>query len=160
MAPDSRDTDKLANEIDRTIDVLVEHIDHVAGRAATISRRGIDGTVIQTVWVEPLNPRAREIDIIGEQFLIVQIGTIGGRWELGYESTDVDFAKELIDAAVAGRIVETVGVECSRVEVAFADGSRHHESGFTARAARPLLWPFTRRRPKQGPEVRYEPYGT
>lgn len=56
--------------------------------------------------VEPVNPRARRINIIAEQFFIVTVGDDGGRWELSYSDEDIRLARRIIAATVAGRVEE------------------------------------------------------
>ncbi|MFS0735307.1 hypothetical protein ABC304_07730 [Microbacterium sp. 1P10UB] len=148
----------LAEEIEKTLSRLENHVRAAAGDYAVLHRQHLPSTAIDVVRVVPKNPRARRIEIIGEQFLVIQIGEHGGRWELGYETTDVEFAEQLIDAAIAGRVTETFGVGFSRVVVVLSDGSSDSDTAIGVLVS-PIAWNTTRRRIR-GPRVRYEPYDT
>jgi hypothetical protein len=149
-------SDDYEVEIDRVITELHEYIKHVVGKTARVQRDRIGGTIIHTLDVDPVNPQARDIDVVGEQFLIVQIGEEGGRFELDYTSSDVDLAKRIIDATVAGRVTETFGLGFTTVVVTLDDGSGLTETGIGLPIF-PVLWPTVRRR-FRGPRVRYAPY--
>ena len=68
------------------------------------------------------------LDIAGNQ-LQINAGYIGGVWELDREHSDVDFLESIIEAVIAGRVVETFGHRRSRVEVTLADGRVEQETG-------------------------------
>ncbi|MDG4763168.1 hypothetical protein O7632_03450 [Solwaraspora sp. WMMD406] len=56
--------------------------------------------------------------------VIVQVGTYGGRWELGGGEQDLAFLEDLVRSVVAGRVVEVFGVRRSRVVVVLTDGTK------------------------------------
>ena len=143
-------------DLQRTLDRLESFARTLAGSSAVISRDDLNGGRILTLHVEPSNPRARAIAVVCEQFLIVQIGTNGGRWELGYGDDDIVIAQNLIKAAIAGRVSERFAAGRSRVDVTFEDGTTVSETGVTSWEA-----PFFRRRGRTSwdREVHYEPYG-
>ena len=95
------------------------------------------------------------IDIAAEQFLLAQIGDVGGRFELGYEAEDLDHAKRLIDAAVNGRVTQRNAVGRSIVTVAHEDGTTESETGITGCASLVVPQPGWR---VWGRVTQYEPY--
>lgn len=105
--------------------------------------------------VEPVNPRARHINVISEQFFIVTVGDDGGRWELGYSEDDVTLARRIIAAGVAGRVEECFAFGRSRVTVTFEDGETAHETGYSGCASLFVPQPGWTR---WGQRKQYEPY--
>ena len=114
-----------------------------------------DGLVL-VFHLVPRNPRAVSVSVVCEQFLVVGIGTIGGRWAIGYVEEDVSLAQRLIEAAIAGRVMEHFAPSRSRVDVAFPDGTTASKTGvrgyeLPSRGRRvSTTWDRT---------VQYEPYG-
>lgn len=86
--------------------------------------------------------------------IVVQIGSFGGRWELGGGEEDLAFLEDLVRSVVAGRVVEVFGVSRSRVVVVLADGTEETETGYEGPVGcLPMpLWPRWSRR------VHYLPY--
>ena len=65
-------------------------------------------------------------------FLLVQAGHQGGRWELGRDEDDLSFMADLVRSVIAGRVVEVFGPSRSRVEVTLSDGTTTVEIGAQA----------------------------
>jgi hypothetical protein len=108
-----------------------------------------------TVRVTPHRTGARPIEWIdfGDE-IIVQVGDIGGRWELSAEAADLAFMQDLVMSVVAGRVSEVFAYRRSRVSVTLRDGSAEAETGYDGlTACLPLpLWPRWSR------TTRYLPY--
>ena len=138
----------------RAVDDLAEFARDLAGESARVERGDV-GPGLPTLWIEPVNPRARSVSIIGEQWLVVQLGEEGGRWELDYDDADLSLAKRLIEAAHAGRIVERVAFARSRVTVTFEDGESDSETGYVGCFSGLLPLPGWTR---WGREIHFEPY--
>jgi hypothetical protein len=122
------------------------------GAAETeISRTGF-GLMVR---VTPHRAGARAIEWIdfGDE-IIVQVGDIGGRWELAAEAADLAFMQDLVMSVVAGRVAEVFAYRRSRVTVTLRDGSAEVETGYEGMAAclRFPLWPRWSR------TTRYLPY--
>ncbi|PRY69348.1 hypothetical protein B0I08_10220 [Glaciihabitans tibetensis] len=127
-----------------------------AGADADISLEEYNEGRILGLFLTPHNSRARGVGVLCEQFLVIEIGVIGGRWELGYDREDVLLAKRLIDAVIAGRVVEYFAPRRSRVDVTFLDGTTASETGSHGFG----LPTFRRRASKHWDRtVHYEPYG-
>ena len=139
----------------RVLDELETYARECAGESASYSRRDFAGTWITEVIVSPRNERAREISIVAEQFLVITVGTKGGRFELGYDEDDVSMAKRVIQSVIAGRVVETIAPGRSRAVVTFEDGTTTQETGYEGWFSLPLILPFW---PKWGRRVTYPPY--
>ena len=137
------------------IDVLEEYVRSLAGEHADYVRGSFYDGRIRTLFVQPKNPKARGISVIGEQSLIVEIGNVGGRWELDYTVADVDLVRKLIDAAVAGRVTEVTAPARSKVTVTFPDGSTDSETGYDGCLT--ILIPLPGWT-KLGRKIVYEPY--
>jgi hypothetical protein len=138
----------------KVFDELVAYTRELVGDAGTFDL-GYPIESIGVLQVTPLNPLACPINIISEQFLIVTIGSIGGRWELDYSEADQETARHIVEAAVAGRVTETRALARSRVTATLADGRTIHETGYDG--CLPLLVPqpgWTR----WAPRTNSEPY--
>lgn len=111
------------------------------GAAQTEIKRTAAGL---TVRITPHRTGARAIDWadFGDE-IIVQVGDIGGRWELGAEAADLAFMHDLIMSVVAGRVSEVFAYRRSRVTVTLRNGSTEVETGYDGlTACLPLpLWP-------------------
>ena len=138
----------------RAVDDLAEFVRDLAGNSARVERGDV-GPGLPTLWIEPVNPCARSVSIIGEQWLVVQLGEEGGRWELDYDDADLLLAKRLIHAAYAGRVVERLTFARSRVTVTFEDGETLSETGYGGCLSGLLPLPGWTR---WGREIRFEPY--
>jgi hypothetical protein len=139
----------------RVFDEVVAYTRNLVGSDGTEDLGYVHGGRIGVYDVEPLNPRARRINVIAEQFFIVTVGDDGGRWELSYTDEDVALARRIIAATVAGRIEERKAFGRSHVVVTFEDGETIGETGYSGCAS--LLVPqpgWTR----WGDRIRYEPY--
>lgn len=110
---------------------------------------------IRSVLLRPHNPAALAVALTCEQWVVVEVGRVGGRWELGYEDADVEQAKRLLDAAVAGRVAETFALGRSRVVVTLADGSTETETGYQGCLTSLVPLPGWKR---WGRTTQYEPY--
>lgn len=122
------------------------------GAAEVEIGRAADGW---TVRVTPHRPGARQIDWtdFGVE-IIVQVGEIGGRWELGGDPDDLEFLEDLVMSVIAGRVTEVFAYRRSRVTVTLRDGSVETETGYDGlTACLPLpLWP------RWSPTRQYLPY--
>lgn len=137
----------------RAVDELAEYARALVGGSARVERRSV-GNGLPTLDIGPVNPRSRSVAIIGEQWLIVQIGEQGGRWELDYEESDIALAKSLIAAAHDGRVIERVAFARSRVTVTLESGEEVSETGYDGCSGLlPLPW-WSR----WGRTIVYEPY--
>jgi hypothetical protein len=97
---------------------------------AAIERLAYRDGSLPHLSIEPHNPLSRSLDVLGEQALIVQLGDIGGRWELGYRDADLRLARELISAVVDGRVQERSAWGRESVTVTLEDGSKVTETGY------------------------------
>lgn len=111
------------------IEVLTRFAEHEVGDCATITAGEATGRDIPTLDVEPVNPRSRAVFVIAEQWLIVTLGQVGGRWELDYGAADRAFAQDLIGAAFQGRVTERFALGRSRVTAVLRDGRVVRETG-------------------------------
>lgn len=86
--------------------------------------------------------------------IVLQVGEIGGRWELGTAAGDLTFLEDLVTSVIAGRVTEVFAYRRTRVTVTMPDGSTETETGYDGLAAcLPLpLWPRWAR------TVHYRPY--
>lgn len=95
-----------------------------------------------TVRVTPHRAGARSIEWIDfTDEIIVQVGEIGGRWELEADAEDLAFLDDLVTSVVAGRVWEVFAYRRSRVTVRLRDGSAVTETGYDGLGAcLPLPW--------------------
>ena len=100
-----------------------------AGDAATVEVTELDGVEISILEVTPVRTDARAISIVAEQWLVVQVGQAGGRFELDWTAEDIAVASELVRSVIAGRVTERFGRSRSRVAVTTADGLEYAETG-------------------------------
>lgn len=105
-----------------------------------------------SVRVTPVRDGARSFGWteFGDE-IIVQIGEVGGRWELTTVAGDLAFLADLVTSVIAGRVSESFGDRRSRVAVTLADGSTAVETGFDGLTA-------IRFRPRWSRITRYSPY--
>lgn len=91
---------------------------------------------------------------LGETEVILGVAQRGGRWELGTSEDDLLFVENVIDAVIAGAVVQTLAPGRARVVVTLADGQRHKTSVVDApKGCLPLPgWRFW------GRTIRYGPY--
>ena len=139
----------------RVFDEVVAYTRDLVGSDGTEDLGYVHSGRIRVYDVEPLNPRARRINVIAEQIFIVTVGDDGGRWELSYTDEDIALARRIIAATVAGRVEERRAFGRSRVVVRFEEGETIGETGYSGCAS--LLVPqpgWTR----WGERIRYEPY--
>jgi hypothetical protein len=139
----------------RVFDEVIAFTRDLVGSDGTEDLGYVHGGRIGVFDVEPVNPRARRINVIAEQFFIVTVGDDGGRWELSYSGEDIRLARRIIAATVAGRVEERRAFGRSRVVVTFEDGETVGETGYSGCASL-LVWQpgWTR----WGELTRYEPY--
>ncbi|WP_143459166.1 hypothetical protein [Leifsonia sp. ALI-44-B] len=126
-----------------------------AGDSATFSREDFVTASITEITVTPHNPASRTFSIAVEQFLHVEVGDLGGHFELGYTDADIALAKRIVEAVIAGRISETRALGRSRVDVTLADGMSTHETGYAGCLPALIPLPFWRR---WGRRTNYEPF--
>ncbi len=129
----------------------------MVGDSATVTREDHGPYVPWTLLmltVEPLRSGARRFDVVqfGEE-LVVQIGEIGGRWELLADDDGLEFALLLLDACVAGRVHERLAPGRSAVTVHLDGGETLTETGYEP----PHLYPIPGWK-RLGRRVAYEPY--
>lgn len=142
---DDDDASALAHE-GRVLDRLEALTRVLVGDRGIVERlRWTDD--IWVVEVTPMNPRARPIQIVAEQFLHVNVGDHGGQFELGYGAEDEAFASQVLESVVAGRVHESLGMWGTTVHVEFEDGQRASETAIAS-------W----HRPSGSRTRAYEPY--
>ncbi|GIF23912.1 hypothetical protein BJ973_004525 [Actinoplanes tereljensis] len=128
---------------------LLAELDDVA--ETEISRTGFGLTA--RITPHRIGARTIEWTDFGDE-IIVQVGEIGGRWELSGGAADLAFMQDLVTSVVAGRVSEVFAYRRSRVTVTLRDGSAAVETGYDGlTACLPLpLWPRWSR------TTRYLPY--
>ncbi|MDT0143675.1 hypothetical protein [Microbacterium sp. PRC9] len=119
---------------------LIDLVRQLTTDTATVDRTDADIHGIQFADVQPRNPHAVTVSLIAEQWLIIQLGDPGGRWELDYDDQSLALAESLVRAAIAGRVVQRSACGRSTVEVTLADGVVMQETGY--RGCLPLLLPL------------------
>jgi|GEM_PF-1784120 len=124
----------------RAFDMLVDHTRDLVGTAASVEVESLCDGRMGACEILPRNPRARAISVTAEQWLIVEVGDPGGRFELDYSPQNVERAKRIIEAAVAGRVTERSAFGRSRVTLTMEDRERVSETGYSGCAA--LLVPL------------------
>ena len=99
------------------------------GATATVEINRTDAGL--DVRVTPHRPRSacRPVDQRRGK-IVIQVGEIGGRWDLGVETDDIMFLQDLTMSVVAGRVSEVFASRRSRVTVALGDGSTVTETGY------------------------------
>jgi hypothetical protein len=105
--------------------------------------------------VTPKNPLASGINVIAEQWLIVTVGGLGGRWELNYTDEHRELARKIIGSTVAGRVEERRAFGRSRVTVTFEDGTTERATGYNGCLSLLVPQPGW---PRWGELTTYEPY--
>lgn len=123
---------ELELAIERELEVfdrLEQHARDVVAERGTFERTNW-GEGIPVVDVRPLNPRARPIQIVGEQFLHVNVGDHGGQFELSYSADDEALAVRIIDAVVAGRVSESIGLTGTTAYIEVEEGAIVSETAF------------------------------
>lgn len=107
------------------------------------------------VGLSPRRPGARAAEWMdfGDE-IIVDVGSLGGRWQLGGSEEDLELLRSLVCSVIAGRVTEVFSFRRSRVTVTLPDGIRETETGFKGPGGcLPLpLWPRWSR------TVKYLPY--
>lgn len=137
----------------RTVDVLERWVRELAGTSALLERTSYAGG-LNMLSVSPLNPKARRLNVIGQQWLQVEAGEHGGCWELSYTADDIELARQIIEAVIHGRVVELVFLRRSEVRVELSNGQQVSQTGYgTGLGWLPI--PGWRRRART---VIYEPY--
>lgn len=150
-----------AGERRRRLDELEAHLRSRVGDRATVDTEDFWPTEhngpagVRTVVATPRRTGAVPISIVQEQWLVVSVGRIGGRWELGYTDADVRLGRQFVDAAVAGRVSETFAFGRSRVEVLLDDGTTRTAIGYEGCLAVAVVLPGWSH---WGRRVHYEPY--
>ncbi len=139
----------------RAFDAMIAYTRELVGSDGTGDLEYLVNGRIGVYDVTPNNPRARRINIIAEQWLIVTVGDIGGRWELDYTDKHLALGRQIIAATVAGRVDERFGFARSRVTVSLENGDIKRATGYDGCASLFVpqfgwtLW---------GRLKRYEPY--
>ncbi|WP_188656499.1 hypothetical protein [Micrococcus flavus] len=117
---------------------LVAHVRSACGDAAAVSlERGQGpGARLMFLGVEPHRAEAEGLSIAfgladEEHTTVVELTVLldgGGRWEIGVEDRDLAFARQVVDAVVAGRVTVQEGKGRSETTLILADGSRTSSS--------------------------------
>lgn len=139
----------------RVLAELEDYARSCAGETATFARKNFVTASITELTLTPHNPASRTFSIAVEQFLHVEVGDLGGHFELDYTEADIALAKRIIEAVVAGRISETHAPGRSRVDLTFADGTSTHETGYAGCLPVLFVLPFWH---NWGRRVSYEPF--
>jgi hypothetical protein len=140
-------------QILQAVDSLEQYVRELAGVTASYERTSYSGG-LSTLSVTPLNDKARPLNVVGQQWLQVEAGDHGGCWELDYTDEGIERARELIEAVIAGRVVELMSLARSEVRATLASGEQVRETGYgTGLGWLPLLGWRNRAR-----VVAYEPY--
>jgi hypothetical protein len=100
-----------------------------AGDAATVEVMKLDGLEIWILDVTPVRTDARSISIIAEQWLVVQVGEVGGRFELDWTAEGIAVASDIVRGVIAGQVTERFGRSRSHVAVTTPDGLEYAETG-------------------------------
>lgn len=153
----------------RAMQELLPYLHDIVGDTAEITTEDYwgsepDGSVdhdqapsIRSAYIRPHNAAALPMDVICEQWIVIELGRIGGRWELGYDSGDLALAKALLGAATAGNVIETTALGRSKVDVTLTDGTIVTETGYDGCLM--ILIPLPGWK-TWGRTTRYEPYRT
>lgn len=117
------------------IAALEEELVASLGGAATLER----ALAPDWTYLRPLRKEALPIGWIefGDEVIVETSGGPGGRWELPRTAEAMDFFEDLIRSVVAGRVIEVLAADRSRVEVTLADGSKAIETGYEGWRPRP-----------------------
>jgi hypothetical protein len=145
--------DDSLGEVQRTVESFEAYVRTLVGESATIERSSFSEGRVVILWVTPLNPSARRLAVVGQQWLQIEAGEYGECWELAYTAEDVQLARAIVQAVIAGRVVELLSLRRSEVQVTLATGEVVTETGYdTGLGWLPI--PGWRKRAKV---VRYEP---
>ena len=149
--------DEPGDDVTAALAALVDRLRTELAGSATVERTDVPGGLLRVWDVRPDHPRALPVSWIelGEQQIVLQAGTNGGRWELDRSLDDVRFLADVVDAAVAGRVLETSALARSTVVVTSADGQVWRQTGYVGCLAPLLPLPGWRR---WGTVTRYRPY--
>ena len=142
MSSEEEASDPDPSQQTRAMQELLPYLHDLVGDTAEITTEDYwssepDGSVdhdeppsIRSASIRPHNAAALPMDVTCEQWIVIELGRIGGRWELGYDSGDLGRAKALLGAAVAGRVTETTALGRSKVDVTLTDGTIVTETGY------------------------------
>jgi hypothetical protein len=119
----------------RVFDEVVAYTKELVGTAGTFDLGYVENGEIGIFDVAPGNPLARGINVIADHFLIVTVGSNGGRWELSYSEDDVMLARRIIEATVAGRVQERSAFGRSQAVVTLANGETVRQTGYSGCAS-------------------------
>lgn len=120
---------------------------------ATVRERRSTDVPSIIVDIQPVNPAACPMTIVAEQFLTLQVGAGGCRWETSYDETDVSTIMRVMRAVVEGRVEERSSLGRSSVRVTLDDGTVSE-----ATMRRPLAWLSARKNGAQRSFTTYQPY--
>ncbi|SDI01443.1 hypothetical protein SAMN04489720_3207 [Agrococcus jejuensis] len=118
------------------LDVLERRVREVVGDRGTVERSeiGYDWDVLE---VTPSRPDARAITISSEDRLLVMLGRDTGHFSVTYDDDGIAMATALMEATIAGHIIEHPSWLGMRVTVRLADGRRRSTYAF---AVPPVLF--------------------
>jgi hypothetical protein len=139
--------------VGRRLTAFADQVDRAIGDAADLRREQLFNG---SWWLTPTNPEAVGVTWtdFGGELILETFGGDGGRWELDRTDEDLRFLINVVEAVIAGRVVESFAWGRSRVTVTFEDGTIDSETGAAApRGCLPL--PFWTR---WGEHRQYAPY--
>lgn len=116
-------------QILQAVDSLEEYVRELAGQTASYERTSYSGG-LSILSVTPHNAKARPLTVVGQQWLQVEAGDHGGCWELDYTAEGIEQARQLIEAVIAGQIVELILLARSEVRVTLASGQQVSQTGY------------------------------
>jgi hypothetical protein len=130
----------------------------LAAAVAAVRARFGDDVVAQDGCVVRLRAPAGACAVSWVQLrdeIVLQVGT-GGRWELPRDAATAAFVEDVLEAVLAGRVIEVLGPGRAAVAVTLADG--RVERTFV-RDHPPGCLHLPRWRPGPLRQVAYEPFG-
>lgn len=86
----------------RVLDSLEDYVRELAGSWVSIDRWDYYEGAIGMVEVQPDNPHAAGLLIVGQRWLEVEVGGRGATWLLGYSDANLRRARQIIEAVTTG----------------------------------------------------------
>ncbi|MFC7547186.1 hypothetical protein [Plantactinospora sp. GCM10030261] len=132
---------------------LARRLAHELADVASVEINKMDRGL--SVTITPNNAQARSFGWVDfPEEVILHVGEVGGRWELGSGPDDMTFLAAVARSVVAGHVREVFARGRSVVSVMLADGSIETETGYEGLVGC-LPLPFWRRWSKS---IQYAPY--
>lgn len=146
----------MEQSVRERLDVFRRDLTRELGDHAVVCLREFPGG--RVVDIEPHRQESRSVTWLefaeeGTGSLVLQLGDLGGRWELDVTHEDVQFLEDMVRSVVAGRASETFGPGRSTVCVTLADGEVVGSTGGGLLAMLPVPGWYRR-----GRTVSYAPY--